>query len=69
MFSNFIFSKSMTNKLFFVLLIMFAFSCNNKKQKYVEAKKESVFVSSDLIPDDHFLGDKACAECHLDEVK
>ncbi|TXG39222.1 tetratricopeptide repeat protein [Seonamhaeicola maritimus] len=59
----------MTNKLFFVLLIMFAFSCNNKKQKYVEAKKESVFVSSGLIPDDHFLGDKACAECHLDEVK
>ncbi|WP_299553012.1 tetratricopeptide repeat protein [Seonamhaeicola sp.] len=69
MFTALSFFKIKTNNLLFVLAIILLVSCNNKENKYVEAKKESVFVSSELIPDDHFLGDKACAVCHIDEVK
>ncbi|MFY0714873.1 tetratricopeptide repeat protein [Seonamhaeicola sp. NFXS20] len=57
------------NTLLFISIIFLLFSCNKKKPKYIEAKKDSIFVSSELIPDSHFLGDKACAECHADEVK
>ncbi|APY11975.1 hypothetical protein BWZ22_12370 [Seonamhaeicola sp. S2-3] len=57
------------NTLLFISVIFLFVSCNKKEPKYVEAKKDSIFVSSELIPDSHFLGDKACAECHADEVK
>ncbi len=57
-----------SNFLFFVSVFLLI-SCNSKKEKYVQVKKESVFTASKLIPDNHFLGDKACAECHLDEVE
>tara|TARA_R110002096_G_scaffold321691_1_gene515836 strand:- start:576 stop:2837 length:2262 start_codon:yes stop_codon:yes gene_type:complete len=45
----------------FSLLII---SCNNKKTGYVALTNDDVFLSTATIPDKHFLGDKACAECH-----
>lgn len=64
------FFKIKTSNFFVYLVVLFlSFSCNNKKQQYVEAKKDDIFISANVIPDSHFLGDKACAECHKDEVK
>ncbi|RED45987.1 tetratricopeptide repeat protein [Seonamhaeicola aphaedonensis] len=55
--------------LVFICFVLLLSSCNNKKQQYIEVDKNDVFVSSHLIPDDHFVGDKACAECHKEEVE
>lgn len=61
--------KQRTYILHFIFIALLLASCKEKKPQYVEVKKDDVFVSSELIPDDHFLGDKACAECHADAVK
>lgn len=51
---------------FILVLILVCFSACNTKNKYVNV--DNVFISSELIPDNHFLGDKVCAECHKQEV-
>ncbi|MDC1276816.1 cytochrome c family protein [Algibacter sp.] len=54
----------------FVLIIIFI-SCKQKESKYIandEAVK-NVFTSTKLIPDNHFLGDQKCKECHNPEFK
>lgn len=50
---------------------MFFFSCKQKESKYISKTEviESVFKSTKLIPDDHFLGDQKCKSCHEDEFK
>lgn len=52
--------------LFFLLLM---FSCQ-KEEKYKKVNvKENIFLSGKIIPDNHFLGDKKCKECHQQESK
>ena len=54
----------------FVLIIIFI-SCKQKESKYIanyEAVK-NVFTSTKLIPDNQFLGDQKCMECHNPEFK
>ena len=45
------------------------FSCKEKEAKYVAASSESenVFASTAKIPDNHFLGDQTCKECHANQ--
>ena len=52
-----------------LLMLLLIISCDNKKTGYIDATKNDVFSSTELIPDNHFLGDKACAECHKQEVE
>lgn len=57
----------------FLILILttLTFSSCKKKSEYIsvtEAEK-AVFVSTHLIPDNHFLGDQVCKECHVNEFK
>ncbi len=45
------------------------FSCQ-KKEKYKEVDtKKSVFLTGEVIPDSHFLGDQKCKECHENQFK
>ena len=56
--------------LMFFLVIISVNSCK-KKTDYVsvtDAEKNS-FVSTKLIPDNHFLGDDACKKCHVGAFK
>ena len=57
--------------LIFSSLFLFLYACKNeKKEAYGEVTKDnSVFISDKQIPDDHFLGDKKCKECHQDQFK
>lgn len=45
-------------------------SCK-KKSDYVSVTEQdkAIFASNKLIPDDHFLGDEACKQCHVGEFK
>lgn len=45
-------------------------SCK-KKSDYVSVTEQgkAIFTSNKLIPDDHFLGDEACKQCHVGEFK
>lgn len=45
------------------------FSCKENSNYETVHEKDSVFLSGKLIPDDHFLGDKNCKECHQEEFK
>ncbi|MGJ8743588.1 tetratricopeptide repeat protein [Polaribacter sp.] len=54
----------------FLFLSLLFFSSCTKKTEYKEVtKNEGVFLSGKMIPDDHFLGDKKCQECHQDQFK
>tara|TARA_X000000950_G_scaffold240126_1_gene292993 strand:- start:160 stop:306 length:147 start_codon:yes stop_codon:yes gene_type:complete len=45
------------------------FSCQ-KKEKYKEVDtKKNVFLTGEVIPDSHFLGDQKCKECHENQFK
>ncbi|MGC6430226.1 MAG: tetratricopeptide repeat protein [Jejuia sp.] len=57
--------------LFFFLTLLLCFSCKKEQSEYVDIQKSSnsIFVSDEKIPDDHFLGDQACASCHQQEFK
>ncbi|QXP80749.1 tetratricopeptide repeat protein [Winogradskyella sp. HaHa_3_26] len=44
-------------------------SCKEEPKYEAINDKTSVFLSGKLIPDDHFLGDKNCRECHQEEFK
>ena len=54
----------------FVLIVIF-FSCKQKESKYIANSEgvKNVFTSTKLIPDNHFLGDQKCKECHAPEFK
>ena len=53
-----------------LVCLLFA-SCKNENKDYVTASKTQTgpFLSTEVIPDDQFLGDKACASCHKNEFK
>lgn len=45
-------------------------SCGDKKKEYTSVKKtDGGFLSSQIIPDKHFLGSESCMECHSDQFK
>ena len=44
-------------------------SCKDTNKYEGIDEKESVFLSGKLIPDNHFLGDNTCKECHKAEFK
>ncbi len=46
-------------------------SCEKKKKEYVgiQGVKENIFASTAKIPDNHFLGDQACVNCHQEQFK
>jgi tetratricopeptide (TPR) repeat protein len=52
-------------------MVFTLFSCKEKEAKYVPTSNETenIFASTEQIPDDHFLGDKTCKECHADQFK
>lgn len=57
------------NFVVFAVFLIASFSCD-KKVAYKEVNKEkSIFLSGEIIPDSHFLGDKKCKECHQNEFK
>ncbi|MDP5105780.1 MAG: cytochrome c family protein [Polaribacter sp.] len=57
------------NFIVLALFLISSFSCD-KKAAYKEVDKaKSVFLSGEIIPDSHFLGDKKCKECHQNEFK
>lgn len=66
------YSTSYFYKVYSFLIILTAlvsfFSCD-KKVEYKEVEKKSVFLSGEIIPDSHFLGDQKCKECHQNEYK
>ena len=55
--------------LIFSLIILFTFFSCKKEVEYQSIPKDDVFISSNEIPDSHFLGDNNCKECHKDEFK
>lgn len=59
--------------LYFLFALTILFSCKDgKKTEYKEIPQEnqnSIFVSTDQIPDANFLGDDACKQCHQTEFK
>lgn len=52
-------------------MVAIVFSCKEKEARYVPTSNETkdVFASTEQIPDNHFLGDKTCKECHADQFK
>ncbi|WP_242132955.1 tetratricopeptide repeat protein [Aestuariivivens marinum] len=50
-------------------LLVIITSCKNKVDQYVTVDElnKTVFTSTDLIPDNHFLGDATCKTCHAKE--
>ncbi|PQJ69742.1 tetratricopeptide repeat protein [Polaribacter butkevichii] len=49
------------------IFILAIISCD-KKVEYKEVEKDKgVFLSGEMIPDSHFLGDQKCKECHQDQ--
>ncbi|MBC3759226.1 tetratricopeptide repeat protein [Hyunsoonleella sp. SJ7] len=57
--------------LFSLIIFMVFISCKDKKNDYVRASagSDNIFVSAEMIPDNHFLGDGACKSCHQDQFK
>jgi len=57
--------------IFFLLISTFLLcSCGDKKEKYTRVKKtDGTFLSTQVIPDDHYLGSESCMECHADQFK
>lgn len=57
--------------IFLVLTLLLCFSCKNDKSEYIDKQvvSDEKFASTHLIPDNHFLGDEACASCHKEQFK
>ncbi|NRD23093.1 tetratricopeptide repeat protein [Winogradskyella litoriviva] len=54
-----------------IFLICFFYintSCKDNSE-YEAVSSDTIFTSTKLIPDSHFLGDNNCKECHADEYK
>jgi len=65
-------SKTVLSHLGITLLLScfsIVLSCKDNSKYEDVAQKESVFLSGKQIPDNHFLGDNNCKECHQDEFK
>ena len=60
-------------RLFILFLLVISIglnSCGDKKEEYKNIKtSEKEFLSTSVIPDDHFLGSESCMECHKDQFK
>ncbi|WP_035483870.1 tetratricopeptide repeat protein [Gaetbulibacter saemankumensis] len=59
-------------RFFFIFLVtLVIFSCKKTKDEYIDvtAETDKIFASTKLIPDDHFLGDNTCKECHSKEYE
>lgn len=57
---------------YFLLCVLFiVYSCDKKKGNYVnsEDSQDSIFTSTQLIPDHDFLGDETCKSCHSEAFK
>ena len=54
-----------------LVIVLIFFSCSkNQKENYEKVNTEKdVFLTGEIIPDSHFLGDKKCKECHQEEFK
>ncbi|WP_203258564.1 tetratricopeptide repeat protein [Hyunsoonleella ulvae] len=56
-----------------VLILTFSLflSCKNGKSEYIDTQSftKKKIISTHLIPDEHFLGDEACASCHKAQFK
>lgn len=50
-------------KLALLILTMVLFACKDKKDTYRPLSK-SIPLHTNIIPDDHYVGSKTCAECH-----
>lgn len=59
------------HKFFVYLFLFFLYGSCKKKSSYVSVSEEdkAIFASTKLIPDNHFLGDEACKNCHADAFK
>ncbi|WP_288955394.1 tetratricopeptide repeat protein [uncultured Polaribacter sp.] len=67
-----IFLNLMLQNTFVILVVSFFFiSCKKTQEyKYQEVDKgENVFLTGKAIPDNHFLGDAKCKECHEKEYQ
>ncbi len=57
--------------LFFGIIFCLLISCDDSKKESYEPvivkEKSTVFVSTEQIPDTHFLGDENCKECHQEQ--
>ena len=55
------------------LLLLFNFlffnSCNKKSDYTAIKNQKNVFLTGEIIPDSHFLGDQKCKECHENQFK
>lgn len=60
---------SYLSKILLIFCVIFLFSCQNSSEYKPVEKSKSVFLSGEIIPDSHFLGDKKCKECHQKEFK
>ena len=61
----------LSNHIIILLFVCFStvLSCKDKNEYESIDENESVFLSGKQIPDDHFLGDNNCKECHKEEFK
>ena len=61
----------MLNRFFIFFILLSLSACNSKKSEYIDVSEDlkNVFISNEVIPDGHFLGDQKCKECHESEYK
>ncbi|WP_445747984.1 tetratricopeptide repeat protein [Polaribacter sp.] len=54
-----------------ILIVTFFFfnSCNKKSDYTPVQNQKNVFLTGEIIPDSHFLGDQKCKECHENQFK
>jgi len=60
------------NKPYLLILVIFLLSCKkeNSYNKIEDTKSNTITsIHSKLIPDESFLGDKTCKECHADQFE
>ncbi len=54
--------------LVFLLLVVICESCNEDKSEYTPvSESEILFAGTKTIPDNHFLGDQTCKNCHSNQ--
>ncbi len=68
-----VFNKTYLLKCFIIPLLFVHFnSCKDVKSEYTpqsNIKTKQVYVSTNSIPDEHFLGDETCKKCHVNQFK
>lgn len=60
-----------SSKLLTLILVTLIYTSCKEKTGYVSVTEQdkAVFASTEMIPDNHFLGDEACKKCHVDAFK